>query len=172
MSIYPKNISNGENLIIHLRFSNKGKKTQKVRYVLSVSDPNDKQIFFKENDLILGIEKDEFTKQLYYSLYINSKFKPGKYIVKFYMICNGHIIESETKNNDYFYVENLKYYNFNDNTFIFNNSDEKTNFKLYKGTNIEKFTINGKQTLKLKEKYNYIEYANNKIDLINDKSKG
>ena len=87
------------------------------------------------------------------------------------ILCNEHIIESETKDNDYFFVENLKYYNFNGNTIIINNSDEKTNFKLYKGTNIEKFIINGKQKLKLKGKYNYIEYANNKIDLINDKSK-
>ena len=153
MSIYPKNISNGENLIIHLRFSSKGKKIQKVRYILSVSNPNDKQVFFKEDDLILGVEKDEFIKQLYYSLYVNSKFIPGKYIVKFYMICNEHIIESETKDNDYFYVENLKYYNLNGNT------------------NIEKFTINGKQKLRLKGEYNYIEYANNKIDFINDKIK-
>ena len=87
------------------------------------------------------------------------------------ILCNEHIIESETKDNDYFFVENLKYYNFNGNTIIINNSDEKTNFKLYKGTNIEKFIINGKQKLKLKGKYNYIEYANNKIDLINGKSK-
>lgn len=152
MSIYPKNISNGENLIIHLRFSNKGKKIQKVRYVLSVLNPNDKQLFLKEGDLILGIENDKFIKQLYYSVYINSRFMPGKYTVKFYMICNEHIIESETKNNDYFYVENLKYYNLNGNTIIINNSNEKTNFRLYKGTNIEKYTINGKQKLKLKGK--------------------
>ena len=171
MSIYPKNISNGENLIIHLRFSNKGRKIQKVRYVLSVSNPNDKQIFLKEDNVILGVGKDEFIKQLYYSLYINNRFIPGKYIVKFYMICNEHIIDSETKDNDYFYVENFKYYNLNGNTIINNNSDEKTNFKLYKGTNIEKFTINGKQKLRLKGKYNYIEYANNKIDLIKDKNK-
>ena len=171
MSIYPRNISNGENLIIHLRFSNKGRKIQKVRYVLSVLNPNEKQIFLKEDDLTLGVENDEFIKQLYYSLYINSRFIPGKYIVKFYIVCNGHIIESATKDNDFFYVENLKYYNLNDNTIIINNSNEKTDFKLYKGTNIEKFTINGKQKVRLKEKYNYIEYANNKIDFINNKNK-
>ena len=169
MSIYPKNISNGENLIIHLRFSNKGKEIQKVKYVVSVLNPKGKQIFLKKDNLILGAEKDEYIKQLYYSLYIDSKFKPGKYIVDFYMICNGHIIKSETKHNDCFYVENLKYYNFNNNTFIINNTNEKTYIKLYKGANIKEITVNGKQTLILKEKYNYIKYANNKFDLISDK---
>ena len=45
MSIYPKNISNGENLIIHLRFGNKSNKIQKVRYVLSVIAPDNNDIF-------------------------------------------------------------------------------------------------------------------------------
>ena len=48
MSIYPKNISNGENVIIHLRFSNKSKIIQKIRYVLSVIDPDENQVFLKQ----------------------------------------------------------------------------------------------------------------------------
>ena len=39
MSIYPKRISSEENLIIHLRFSNKSKKIQKLKYVLSILNP-------------------------------------------------------------------------------------------------------------------------------------
>lgn len=170
MSIYPKNISNGENLIIHLRFGNKSKKMQKVKYVLSVISPDNKTIFLKEDDLTLGIRKDEFVTQLYYSLYINNRFKPGKYIVKFYLICNKQIIESATKDNDFFYIEKLKYYNCKHNTVIFNCSKEKTYFKLYKGTNIEEFSIDGRQKLKLEDKYDYIEYANNKIYIIDNKN--
>ena len=94
MSIYPKNISNGENVIIHLRFSNKSKIIQKIRYVLSVIDPDENQVFLKEDNLVLGVEKEEFVKQLYYSLEIDGNFKPGKYIVQFYLVCKGHIIES------------------------------------------------------------------------------
>ena len=59
MSIYPKNISNGENVIIHLRFSNKSKIIQKIRYVLSVIDPDENQVFLKEDNLVLGVEKED-----------------------------------------------------------------------------------------------------------------
>lgn len=169
MSIYPKNISNGENLIIHLRFGNKSNKIQKVRYVLSVIDPDNNDIFYKEDDLTLGIGKDEFVKQLYYSLYINNSFKPGKYMVNFYMICNEQIIESSTKDNDYFYIEKLKYYNFKGKTIVFNCSKEKTHFKLYKGINIEEFTIDGGQELTFEDNHDYIEYANNRFDNIKNR---
>lgn len=166
MSIYPKNICNGENLIIHLRFSNKSKNIQKVTYNLSIKNPDKKQIFLKQEDIILGINKEEYVKQLYHSIYISNRFKPGKYIVDFYLNCNGHIIESVTKDNDYFYVEKLKYYNFKENTIIINKSNEKTRFKVYNEKSIDKFVIDGKQKLELKEKYDFIEYANNKVALI------
>jgi len=169
MSIYPKNISNGENVIIHLRFSNKSKIIQKIRYVLAVIDSDENQVFLKEDNLVLGVEKEEFVKQLYYSLEIDRNFKPGKYIVQFYLVCKGHIIESVTKDNDFFFVEKLEYYCFNEKTVITNISNEKTKFKLYKGLNIEELTINGKEKIELEGKYDYIEYANNKIDLIAEK---
>ncbi|MBR3249629.1 MAG: hypothetical protein IKF83_02900 [Clostridia bacterium] len=169
MSIYPKNISNGENVIIHLRFSNKSKIIQKIRYVLSVIDPDENQVFLKEDNLVLGVEKEEFVKQLYYSLEIDGNFKPGKYIVQFYLVCKGHIIESVTKDNDFFFVEKLEYYYSNEKTVITNISNEKIKFKLHEGLNIEELTINGKEKIELEGKYDYIEYANNKIDLIEEK---
>ena len=169
MSIYPKNISNGENVIIHLRFSNKSKIIQKIRYVLSVIDPDENQVFLKEDNLVLGVEEEEFVKQLYYSLEIDGNFKPGKYIVQFYLVCKGHIIESVTKDNDFFFVEKLEYYYSNEKTVITNISNEKIKFKLHEGLNIEELTINGKEKIELEGKYDYIEYANNKIDLIEEK---
>ena len=169
MSIYPKNINKRENLIIHLRFSNKGSKPQKVTYKLSINSPDKKEIFYKEEDILLGTDKTEYVKQLYHSIYISNRFKPGKYIVDFHMICNGHIIESLTKDNDYFYVEDLKYYISKNNTIVVNKSNEKTNFKLYKGGKSEEHIIDGKQKLKFSEKYDFIEYANNRFDLIKEK---
>ena len=169
MSIFPKKISNGENLIIHLRFSNKAQKIHNIKYVLSVLDPNKKEIFLKEDNIILGIGKEGFVKQLYYSLYINNNCKPGRYIVNFYIICNGQVIYSDTKNNDYFYVEKLKYYNSKNKTVIHNISNEKTLFILYKGKESKCFNINGKEKLNLEDKYDYIEYANNKFDIIENK---
>ena len=169
MSIYPKNICKEENVIIHLRFSNKGPKPQMIKYKLDVRDPYEKQVFYKEDDICLGIDKEEYVKQLYYSLYINDNFKPGKYLVDFCIICNGHIIESITKDNDFFYVESLEYYNSENNTIIENNSPEKARFKVFKEGIFEEFEIEGKQKMKLKEKYDYIEFANNKFDMIKEK---
>ncbi len=169
MSIYPKRISNGENLIVHLRFSNSGQEIYNVKYVLSVLNPNKKEIFLKEDNIILGTGKEGFSKNLYYSLYINNKYKPGKYIVNFYMICNGQVINSDTRDNDYFYVEKLKYYNFKDKTVIYNMSNEKTSFILHKGKTSNEFTINGNEKINLEDKYDYIEYSNNKFDIIEDR---
>ncbi len=172
MSIYPKNISKGENLIIHLRFSNKGKKNEIIKYRLYIQNPTGKKILKKENSIYLGVNSNEFVRQIYYSVYISDKFKPGKYIVKFYLICRGSIIESSTKDTDFFYVEDVKYFNSNEKTYVHNKSLENVNIKLYDNNNIsETFNIRGNSTLETTKAYKYIEYANNKFDIIKEKKK-
>ncbi len=172
MSIYPKNISKGENLIIHLRFSNKGKKNEIVKYKLYVQDPEGTNILKKEKNIYLGVDDDEFVRQIYYSIHITDKFKPGKYLVKFYLICRGNIIESLTKDTDFFYVEDIKYFNLKGKTYIYNKSPENVNIELYDNNNISKtFNIKGNSTLEIPNSYKYIKYANNKFDIIKEKKK-
>lgn len=167
MSIYPKRISSEENLIIHLRFSNKSKKIQKLKYVLSILNPNNKQIYFKEDNLILGSNNEEYIKELYYSFFIDETYIPGKYNVIFYLILNGKKIESVTKDNDFFIVEKLTYYSLKNKTIIINNSYMKTRVKLYGKEKEEEINIEGNQRKIINHKYDYIEFANNKIDKIN-----
>lgn len=45
MSIYPKNVSNGENVIIHLRFSNKIFQPQAIKYILSVLNSDNERVY-------------------------------------------------------------------------------------------------------------------------------
>lgn len=173
MSIFPKKITSGENCIIHLRFANSGDNNEVVKYILKVKNPNNEVILDVNKSMILGMVKDnDFIREIYYNVETNENFLPGKYIINFYLYYKGIKVESVTKEIDYFNIEKLSYFIDDDNTYIINESSEETEFYIYNDKpKIKHYKIKGKDTLVLSGIFNYIQYANNKIDVIRKKSK-
>lgn len=173
MSIFPKKITSGESCIIHLRFANSGESNEIVKYILKVINPNNEIVLDINKSMILGIAKDNnFVREIYYDVKTNEDFMPGKYIVDFHLYCKGIKVESMTKENDYFNIEKLSYFIENDNTYIINESKEDIEFYIYNDkSKIKHYKIKGKDSLVLNGIFNYIQYANNKIDIINKRSK-
>ena len=173
MSIFPKKITSGENCIIHLRFANSGGNNEVIKYVLKVTNPNNEVILYINKSMILGVVKDnDFVREIYYNVETNKNFMPGKYIVDFHLYCKGLKVESMTKEIDYFNIEKLSYFIDDDSTYITNESSEETEFYIYNDkSKIKHYKINGKDSLVLNGNFNYIQYANNKIDVIRKKSK-
>lgn len=162
MSIFPKHIASGENVIIHLRFNNSKKNTKEITYYLKVFNPNNKIIYDKSDNIIVGYGDNDYCNEIYHSIMIKNNFVPGKYIVDFYMNINGKKIESITKNNDFFYVEKIKYFKKDNKTIINNMSKEKVKCSLY-GLTKKTIELNGKEKIELDDSYNLIEYGNNQI---------
>lgn len=173
MSIFPKKITSGENCIIHLRFTNSGVNNEVIKYVLKVINPNNEVVLDINRSMILGVVKDnDFVREIYYNVKTNENFMSGKYIVDFHLYCKGIKVESMTKEIDYFNIEKLSYFLDDDNTYITNESNEETEFFVYNDkSKIKHYKINGKDSLVLNGKFNYIQYANNKIDVIRKKTK-
>ena len=172
MSIFPKKITLGENCIIHLRFANSGVNNEVIKYFLKVINPNNEVVLDIEKSMILGVVEDnDFIREIYYNIKTDKSFLPGKYIVDFHLYCKGVKVESTTKEIDYFNVEKLSYFITNNNTYITNESCEETEFSVYNDEKkIKQYKIKGKDSLILTNTYNYIQYANNKIDVIKKKS--
>lgn len=173
MSIFPKKITLGENCIIHLKFVNHEKNNEVIKYILKVMDPNGKTILNINRNMILGgSSENNFVRELYYNVEIGNHFLPGKYIVDFYLYCKGIKVESITKDIDYFNVEKLSYFTDGKYTYIVNESIEETEFYVFDIDNEKKhFKIKGNDSIVLKEKFNYIQYANSKVDVIKEQSK-
>lgn len=123
--------------------------------------------------MVLGAaDKNDFVREIYYNIETNEKFLPGKYIVDFYLYYNGIKVESITKDIDYFNIEKLSYLRDSKNTYIINESTEETEFFVYSDKSKKKYyKINGKDSIILNEQFHYIQYANNKIDVIRKKSR-
>ena len=77
MSIYPKRVTTGENVIIHLRFQNNGKREELVEYHLDVYNSLDELIFNKIDNILLG--KENYLYEFYISPWTYNY--PGKYKV-------------------------------------------------------------------------------------------
>ena len=93
---------------------------------------------------------------------IQNDFIPGKYIVDFYMEVNGKKVDSLTKQNDYFHVEKIDFYKNNNDIILKNMSNEITKCILY-GNNKEEIVLEGNETKRVNDEYQYIEYGNNQI---------
>lgn len=107
MSIFPKRVSSGEYVIVHLNFKGIFTKNKKISYCLNIFDPDNKQICNLKNEIIMLGNNKEYEKQLYYPILIKKDFLAGKYIVEFYLLVDGKKILSRTINNDYFIVEKI-----------------------------------------------------------------
>ena len=173
MSIFPKKITSGENCIIHLKFANSGENNEIIKYILKVTNPNNEIVLDINKSMILGVVKDNaFVREIYYNVKTNENFIPGKYIVDFHLYCKGIKVESMTKEIDYFNIEKLSYFIEDNNTYITNESGEDTEFYIYKDKKkIKHYKIDGNDSLVLNGIFNYIQYANNKTDIIRKKSK-
>ncbi len=161
MSIFPKRIVSGENVIIHLRFINSKKNNRLIKYFLNVYNPKKKLIYNFSDDIILGYGNNYYNEK-YHSLMIQNDFIPGKYIVDFYMEVNGKKVDSLTKQNDYFHVEKIDFYKNNNDIILKNMSNEITKCILY-GNNKEEIVLEGNETKRVNDEYQYIEYGNNQI---------
>lgn len=173
MSIFPKKITSGENCIIHLKFANSGENNEIIKYILKVTNPNNEIVLDINKSMILGVVKDNaFVREIYYNVKTNENFIPGKYIVDFHLYCKGIKVESMTKEIDYFNIEKLSYFIEDNNTYITNESGEDTEFYIYNDkSKIKHYKIDGNDSLVLNGIFNYIQYANNKTDIIRKKSK-
>ena len=173
MSIYPKKVTKNENVIIHLRFENPDNKFEIIKYRLLISNPNEDIIYSKQDTFILGSDIDKYVKQLYHSIFITDEFMPGKYKVIFYLTCRGVKVQSVTKDNDFFLVENISIVHKNDNIELINNSKEKVECYLYKNSDNQKTKIilNELEKIIIDNSYKFIEYGNNKIIPICPKNK-
>lgn len=169
MSIYPKNITKGENLIIHLRFNNTGIKNEIINYNLIVRNPNDNIVYNYSDKMFLGSK--DFVREIYHSIKITNKFIPGKYIVSFFLMCRGVKIESSTKNNDYFYVEKIDTRIKNNTIILKNNSNVNTKCQVFNEYEKKEVVLKANETRVINKLYKYIKYGNNMISII-DKAKG
>lgn len=109
MSIFPKKVSHGEYVIVHLNFKGIFIKCKKISYCLNIFDPNNKLVCNLKNEIIMLGNNREYEKQLYYPVFIKEDFQAGKYIVEFYLLVDDKKIISRTINNDYFIVEKINY---------------------------------------------------------------
>lgn len=161
MSIFPKKITYGENVIIHLRFINSKDNNRLIKYFLNVYNPKKELIYDTSESIILGYGENYYN-EIYHSIMIQNDFLPGKYMVDFYLEVNGKKIDSLTKNNDYFYVEKLVFYKKRKKIFLENISDETTSCILY-GNKKKKMVLEGNKIKNVNDEYQYIEYGNNQI---------
>lgn len=163
MSIFPKKITKNENVIIHLRFENPDNKNEIIKYYLNVINPNNKIIYSKSESILLGIDKEKFIREIYHSIHIDDNFMPGKYKVEFYLTCRGVRVDSVTKNNDFFYVEEIKIKKEKEKIILINKSNEKTNCVLYKKDIKEDIELGELETKIINKDFEFIEYGNHKI---------
>ncbi len=170
MSIFPKHVTHGENVVIHLRFENSSKKTETIKYQLSVKNPEDKQIYEHSDSILLG--KANYLYETYFPIKIEENFLSGKYKVVFSLTCRGVKIESSTKDWDFFFVEQVKFYKKENKIILENNSNEVTKCSLYdREDNILELELQGKEKKLLDDNYSYIIYGNNKVFPIPDLQK-
>ncbi len=160
MSIYPKRVTTGENVIIHLRFQNNGKREELVEYHLDVYNSLDELIFNKIDNILLG--KENYLYETYQSVAIDKSFIPGKYRVSFSLLCRGNVIQSDTKDWDQFYVEEVLCYKDKNSIYIYNPSNEEVSIKLI-GKKNKSINLKGKKDLIIEGSYDYYCYGNNKL---------
>ena len=162
MSIFPKRVTYGENVIIHLRFQNKGKVEEIVEYHLDVYNPIQKNIYHCIDSIILGTNKEGYLYETYKSINVDKSFIPGKYRVNFYLVCRGNIIMSDTKDWDVFYVEDVICYKDKNKIYLCNKSNEYVSVELL-GDRSKRINLKPNEKIILDKNYKYYCYGNNKV---------
>jgi len=159
MSVFPKRVTYGEYLIMHVLFYNNDPTIKRVKATLEIRKNEKKlmRIFQDKNFLVPqkgGIE-------LYYPIKINKKLKPGKYYVSLKMIHNKEGFKSETKLNDFFYIDSFKIKKENKFIFIKNLSKENSPIRFVDNKKIKTRIM--KPSAKIKINSPYIIIGNSKI---------
>ena len=168
MSIYPKRVVFGENLIIHLRFNNCANHTDYIHYYLKIINPNGDVIFSFDDYKLLGIADDSFLYETYHSIPISKEFLPGKYQVDFHLMSHGIKIPSSTIETDYFYVDYISFFRRGGKIYLKNNSVESTPCIIYTSNATQNIILDGLEELKLRHSCNYIEYGNHNVLFLTD----
>ena len=175
MSIFPRKVCNGEYVIFHMGFKGILDKHKNISYCLELFNPNNELVLELKNNLLIRGNNKLYEKDLYYPILIDDSFIPGKYVVNFYLIDDGKIIKSSTKDNDIFLVEKVNCFieNLNNKKIIVleNKSSEEVTLELYlEGKRRTKKEITllpyMKKEIETKSLYAYIEYGNNDFKII------
>ena len=171
MSIYPKRVIIGENLIIHLRFNNIGKKVEYIKFHLHIENPKQEIIFSKDDYKLLGINDNSYIYETYQSIPILNNFLYGKYKVVFNITTKGIVISSDTENSDYFYVDGFSFYKTKDKIVIKNLSIEDTPCRIFSNEKEKELVFNSLEEKILPNNYKYLEYGNHNVFYISNKDK-
>lgn len=176
MSVFPRKVCNGEYVIFHMGFKGILDENKSIDYCLNLYNPTNKKILNIKKDLLIRGNNKLYEKNLYYPILIDDSFIPGKYIIDFYLVCDGKKIKSSTKNTDYFNVEKVesKFYKDKENNKVIlnNKSNECTSVLLYLEGNkkiIKKEIMLLPQEEKIiitKCSKAFIEYGNNNFSMI------
>lgn len=132
MSIYPKRVTENENVIIHLKFSSEDKEIRYFHYITKVISPSGKEIVYWENNFIMipGKESQLSKKEFYYCINSYLLNEAGKYLAKTNLYLDGKVINSQTEENDFFYVDKVTVHNYQNNSskYSFLLKNEADNF--------------------------------------------
>ena len=170
MSIFPKRVTYGENVIIHFKI-NSSNKPRFIEYSIDVFNPNgEKKNIVKKKGLFSN------TVETYYCYVVNKNEYniPGQYFLKTNLYINGRKIYSLSAEMDYFWIDYIK------NSVILldgekcieliNMGDSEVPYNILdkNGTILKDDILQSKERIIIQKHHKeyYLKYGNNNIDRI------
>lgn len=173
MSIFPKRVTENENVIIHLKFLSDNKEVKYFQFRTSIISPSGKVIKCWENGFYMSPKNYNITavKEFFYCVEYSLLVEAGKYFAKTDLFLDGKIVNSRTEENDFFYVDKVEIHNtkYIDNMCSFelrNMADNNVFLKLLDKSHnlLETVILKPKQVCSFRIiKACYIEYENGTI---------
>lgn len=108
MSIFPKRVTKGENVIVHFKIKN-NQKVKFISYEITFYDPIGNVVEVIK-DTLLSCEE----REVYFCHKVREDELPGKYYLKTKMYINGRVIGSFSSVADFYYVDELQVINTRD----------------------------------------------------------
>lgn len=170
MSIFPKKITKGENVVIHVRLINFSVLPLPVFLNIYIENPknNYKKVLLNNHPFIIPPKKREKDKESIidkYFLFSTSNKNPlGKYKCFTNIILFGRKEKSLTIKDDYFLIEKVEIYK-KDNFILFKNlSNIPVEIEIYYIDKVIYKKIKGSGTIRtIKNNFIYARYANGEL---------
>lgn len=176
LSIYPKRVVFGENVIVHIRFRTDSSKPRVYSCTTYVVSPKKEIIQTWNRQFIMPGGTKETQKEFYYCINGRKLIEPGLYRVVSDLIVEGKMVHSDTYANDFFTVDRLTVNRLQDrNRIVITNESGTSNCPIYltykdgKEMNLELSSGESKE-VDLSD-VDFIKYADGVVLTLNRKEK-
>lgn len=165
MSVFPKRVCIGDNVIIHVKCTNFGNTIRYRKIFVKVISPLGKEFNILDGEIWkIPPANSSGIIEKYYLFKVTNSCEAGRYFVSIQIKNNNKITLSGTKETDYFYVDSIKIHKEKDKVILKNESPTVTKIKLIFDNKIETVHLFGKRKIKISgKKLRFIMYGNNNI---------